>query len=317
MAIRIVSTGHALPSRVVTNADLEKIMDTNDEWIQTRTGIKQRYFCAESENTFTLATEASKMALEEAGLTAEDIDMVVVATTSPNLTFPAVAAQVQAAIGMQHGSAFDVQAVCSGFIYALSNAEAYLRTGKANRVLVVGAETLSRIIDMEDRTTAVLFGDGAGALILENTDGEETFYGTEIFSDGRHADLLKTTGGVGSTGDSGVIEMNGREVFKHATRTLAGMVDIMLEKHNMKEEEIDFLVPHQANRRIIEATAKHLKLSMDKVILTVDRHANTSAASIPLALSESIKSGKIKRGDTLLLEAFGGGFTWGAALLKY
>lgn len=313
----MVSAGHALPSNLVANADLEKLMDTNDEWIQTRTGIKQRYFCESHENTFTLAVDAAKSALHKANLSARDIDMVVVATTSPNLTFPSVATQVQAALGMEHGAAFDVQAVCSGFIYALSTAENYLRLNKANRVLVIGAETLSRLLDMEDRTTAVLFGDGAGAVILENTEGEECFYGTDIYSDGRHCDLLRTSGGVGSDGGLGVITMNGREVFKQATRALAGLVDSMLEKHNMSEDQIDFLVPHQANRRIIEATAKHLGLSMDKVVVTVDKHANTSAASIPLALSESIDAGVIKRGDTLLLEAFGGGFTWGAALLKY
>lgn len=318
MGIKVVSTGHALPSQCITNEALSQKIETSDEWIQTRTGIKQRYFCADHEDVLTLSKQAAEMALETAGLKATDIDAIFLATTSPNLTFPAVAVQLQAALGMTKGFAFDLQAACSGFIYGLSTAENYLRSGKIKRALVVGAEALSRIINMEDRTTSVLFGDGAGAVLLAYDDTpDEGLLDVKLYSDGRYKDLLCATGGVGAVGDIGYLSMRGKEVFKFATRTLAGLVEDMLSSNNIKQEEIDWLVPHQANKRIIEATAKHISLPMEKVVLTVDCHANTSSASIPLALSESIHSGKIKRGETLLLEAFGGGFTWGAALLKY
>lgn len=320
MAVIITGTGGALPKKVVTNADLSKVVDTTDEWIQSRTGIKQRYFKSEGETTSSLATAAAKQALEAANLTADDIDLIVVGTATPDYTFPSVACQVQANLGIEHGAAFDLAAACSGFVYALSTAESFLNTGKATKALVIGAETFSDLITPEDRTTYVLFGDGAGAVVIEKTndDSKEAsgIKAIEIFSNGEYVNDLYSSGGVSTTGTSGKVVMNGREVFKHATKTLSSLVTDMLNKYNLDKESIDWLVPHQANKRIIDATAKHLGLDENKVILTVGEHANTSAASIPLALNVAVREGKIKKHDLIFLEAFGAGFTWGAAIIK-
>ena len=320
MSIIIKSTGAALPSRCITNDMLPDNLDTSDEWIRTRTGIKQRYACGDDESAFTLALSAAEQALDRANLSGMDIDLIIVATTSPNLTFPSVAVQVQSAIGMHKGAAFDVQAVCSGFIYGLSTAESFMRTNKAGRVLLIGTEALTRLIDWNDRSTAVLFGDGAGAIILEKQEDGSTsrgLIGSKFYSDGRGVDQLRTLSGIGILEDAKGIQMNGREVFKNATKTLSDIVTEILTAYNMDKSDIDWLVPHQANARIIEATAKHLNMPMSQVILTVGEHANTSAASIPLALNFAAESGKFKQGDLLLLEAFGAGFTWGAALIEW
>ncbi|MBU6235043.1 MAG: ketoacyl-ACP synthase III [Alphaproteobacteria bacterium] len=314
----IRSTGSYLPARVVTNAELSKTVETSDEWIVQRTGIKQRHIAAEGELTSHMATAAARAALENGKLTPADIDAIVVATTTPDDTFPAVAVKVQAALGMTHGFAFDVQAVCSGFVYALTVANGMITSGQVRRVLVIGAEKMSSILDWNDRITCVLFGDGAGAAILEATEEEgRGILTTHLHSDGRHRDLLYTNGGVASTGKAGTIQMQGREVFKHAVEALAQVVDEALAATGYKPSDISLLVPHQANLRIIEGTAKKLDMPMDKVVVTLDRHGNTSAASIPLALHDAVSNGRVKRGYLLLLEAMGGGFTWGSLLVRW
>jgi len=310
-----------LPKKVVSNDDLAKFVETSDEWIQTRTGIQQRYFKTEGESTSTLAIEAANRAIESAGVSVDELDLVVVATATPDHSFPSVATQVQAAIGMQKGAAFDVAAACSGFIYALSVAENMIKSGSFSKALVIGAETLSNLITPEDRTTYVLFGDGAGAIVVENKTEEEAqgsgVIGTDLFSDGRFKNELYTDGGVSTTASAGHVVMNGREVFKHATRAMSGLVNDTLVKYNIEKEDIDWLVPHQANKRIIDATAKHLNLSADKVVLTVGEHANTSAASIPLAFDKAVRDGRIQKGQLIFFEAFGAGFTWASALVKF
>ncbi|MAF32316.1 MAG: 3-oxoacyl-ACP synthase [Magnetococcales bacterium] len=321
MPIVITGTGSALPKKVVSNDDLAKFVETSDEWIQTRTGIQQRYFKTEGESTSTLAIEAANRAIESAGVSVDELDLVVVATATPDHSFPSVATQVQAAIGMQKGAAFDVAAACSGFIYALSVAENMIKSGSFSKALVIGAETLSNLITPEDRTTYVLFGDGAGAIVVENKTEEEAqgsgVIGTDLFSDGRFKNELYTDGGVSTTASAGHVVMNGREVFKHATRAMSGLVNDTLVKYNIEKEDIDWLVPHQANKRIIDATAKHLNLSADKVVLTVGEHANTSAASIPLAFDKAVRDGRIQKGQLIFFEAFGAGFTWASALVKF
>jgi 3-oxoacyl-[acyl-carrier-protein] synthase-3 len=306
----IRSTGGYLPKKVVTNADLEKLVDTSDEWIVKRTGIKERRLAEKHETTGTMAIEAAKQALANAKLEGKDIDTVIVATTTPDKKFPAVAVNVQQALGIPPGPAFDVQAVCTGFVYALGIANSFIQTGVSKRVLVIGAEKMSGIVDWNDRTTCVLFADGAGAAILEaNTknDGRGVI-STHLYADGRFQDLLFA---------DPLIVMEGREVFKNAVQFMADVVEEVLAKNNLKAEDISLLVPHQANIRIIEATAKKLNLSMDKVVTTVERHGNTSAASIPLALHEAMTGGRIKPGDLVLLEGMGGGLTWGALLVRF
>lgn len=320
MALRsyILATGSYLPDRVMTNAELEKLVDTSDEWIVQRSGIKQRHIAEKDQPTSDLALRAAKDALATAGITAADIDGIIVATTTPDNTFPAVAVTVQAALGAPVGIAFDVQAVCTGFVYALSVADNFIKAGQLKRVLVIGAEKMSSVLDWTDRTTCVLFGDGAGAVILEAREGAEGgICSTHLYANGNLKDLLYTNGGVSTTGVSGHIIMQGKEVFKHAVGLMAGAVEAALEKNNMSADDVDWLVPHQANIRIIEATAKKLDMPMEKVIVTVQNHGNTSAASIPLAFDHGVKSKQIKRGEVILMEAMGGGITWGSALLKY
>jgi len=319
---RVIGSGSYLPARIVTNDDLAQRLDTNDGWIRQRTGIRQRHIAADDEFTSTLGLRAAQSALAQAGLSPESVDLLVCATSTPDETFPATGTRIQAGLGMTRGAAFDVQAVCSGFLYALSMADNMLRLGQAKRALVIGAETFSRILDWEDRGTCVLFGDGAGALLLEATpaNGEAKERGvlsTHLYSDGRHHDALYVDGGPGSTQTTGHLRMEGREVFKYAVIKMAEAIDIALEKNGMTPGDIDWMVPHQANLRIIEAMAKRLNLPMEQVIVTVDRHANTSAASIPLALHEGASDGRIKAGDLVLLEAMGGGFTWGSALVRW
>ena len=308
MYSRIAGTGSYLPEKVVTNADMEKIVETTDEWIQTRTGIKQRHIAADDEMTSDLATEAAKKALEMASVKASDLDLIIVATTTPDKTFPSVATMVQNRIGANGCAAFDVQAVCTGFVYALGIADQFIRAGTVKKALVIGAETLSKIVDWNDRTTCVLFGDGAGAAVLEASD-QPGILSSHLHADGAHEELLHVP-------DS-TIEMKGNEVFKVAVNTLGRIVDETLEANGMEKSDVDWLVPHQANLRIISATAKKLKLSDDRVVITVPEHGNTSAASIPLALDTAVRDGRIQRGETLLLEAFGGGFTWGSVLIKF
>lgn len=314
----IRSTGAYLPDRIMTNYDLEKMVDTSHEKIVQLTGIKERRIAGEKELTSDMAIAAARQALDNAGLTPAAIDAIVLATTTPDDTFPATAVKVQAALGMEHGFAFDVQAVCSGFIYALSMANNLIATGMAKRVLVIGAEKMSSILDWTDRGTCILFGDGAGAVILEETEEPKAgFLTTHLHSDGRYRDMLYTNGGVGATKTAGHIQMQGKEVFKHAVECLASVVEEALAAAHLQPEDIDLLVPHQANVRIIESTAKKLGMSMDKVVVTLDKHGNTSAASIPLALHTAVSAGRVKRGDLVLLEAMGGGFTWGAMLLRW
>ncbi len=317
-----VGCGHYLPERVVENAEFEKTLDTSDEWIQTRTGIKRRHFAAEGEKTSDLALKASEMALKNAGMSGKDIDAIVLATATPDQTFPSTATRLQAAIGMEGGFAFDISAVCAGFIYALANANALIQSGQAKTVLVVGAETFSRILDFNDRATCVLFGDGAGALILQAQEGEGTgadrgILSTDLNSDGRYNDLLYVDGGVSTTQQAGVLKMAGREVFKHAVEKLAATGELALEKAGLAASDIDWIVPHQANLRIITSTAKKMGVPMERVVVTVQDHGNTSAASIPLALSVASANGQIKQGDLLLLEGIGGGLAWGAAALRW
>ena len=314
--------GTSLPKRVLTNGELESMVDTSDEWIVQRTGIRQRHIAGEGETTASLGEGAARAALERAGLTAADIDLIIVATSTPDNTFPAVAVDIQNRLGMHHGFAFDVQAVCSGFVYAVTTADAYIRGGLAKRVLVIGAETFSRILDWTDRTTCVLFGDGAGASVLEAEEGAGTVADrgvltTQLRSDGAHRDKLYVDGGPSSTGTVGHLRMEGREVFKHAVGMITDVIEAAFGATGMTADDIDWMVPHQANKRIIDGSAKKLGIPLEKVVVTVDLHGNTSAASIPLALSAAAADGRIKRGDLVLLEAMGGGFTWGAVLLRW
>lgn len=320
----IDAIGHYLPRNCVTNDELAQKVDTSDEWIKQRTGIHQRYIADEEETTSFMAVQAATHALEHSALAADDIECVIVATTTPDRTFPATATIVQHKLGTsKNGFAFDVQAVCSGFVYAMSVANAMILAGQVKNVLVIGAEKMSAILDWNDRTTCVLFGDGAGAAILtahEGQKGDKTdrgIFSTHLHSNGEHGDLLYVDGGPATTGEVGVLKMEGKEVFRHAVQCLSEVVDETLRANKIMPEEIDYLVPHQANIRIIETTAKKLHMPINKVILTVDQHGNTSAASIPLALSTAVHEGRIKRGDLLLLEAMGGGFTWGSVLVRY
>ncbi|MDP9591816.1 UNVERIFIED_ORG: 3-oxoacyl-[acyl-carrier-protein] synthase-3 [Shinella zoogloeoides] len=314
--------GTALPKRVVTNAELEKTVDTSDEWIVQRTGIRQRYIAGEGETTASLGEAAGRAALDKAGLTAADIDVIIVATSTPDNTFPATAVNIQNRLGMHHGFAFDVQAVCSGFVYAVTTADAYIRGGLARRVLVIGAETFSRILDWTDRTTCVLFGDGAGAIVLEAQEGAGTtadrgVLTAQLRSDGAHRDKLYVDGGPSTTGTVGHLRMEGREVFKHAVGMITDVIVSAFDATGFTADDVDWLVPHQANKRIIDGSARKLGIPEEKVVITVDLHGNTSAASIPLALAAAAQDGRIKQGDLVLLEAMGGGFTWGAVLLRW
>ena len=313
--------GHYLPERVVPNSEFETSVETTDAWIKSRSGIERRHFAAEGQGTSDLATRAAQAALENAGLAADDIDAIVLATSTSDMTFPSAATMVQNALGMTHGFAFDVQAVCAGFVYALTTANSLILSGQANRVLVIGAETFSRIIDMSDRATCVLFGDGAGALILEAVESEGTnadrgILSADLNSDGRYRDLLYVDGGVLSN-NTGFLRMQGKEVFRHAVEKLAQTAETALAKVGLSDSDIDWIVPHQANLRIIKATAQKMGLSMDNVIVTVQDHGNTSAASIPLALSVGVAEGKIKKGDLLVTEAIGGGLAWGSVVLRW
>ena len=317
----VAGCGHYLPERVVPNSEFEKKLDTSDEWIRSRSGIEQRHFAAEGETTSDLATKAAERALADANMQADDVDAIIVATSTADLTFPSAATMVQAKLGMTQGYAFDVQAVCAGFVFALSNANALILSGQAKTVLVIGAETFSRILDWTDRSTCVLFGDGAGALILKAETGtgsqdDRGILSTDLNSDGRHKDILYVDGGV-STQSTGHLKMEGREVFRHAVEKLANTASQALEKASLSNEDIDWIVPHQANIRIIQGTAKKLGLPMDKVVVTVQDHGNTSAASIPLALSVGKERGQIKTGDLIVTEAIGGGLAWGAVVLRW
>ena len=319
---RLAGTGSALPARILTNADLEKFVDTSDEWIATRTGIRQRHVVAEGETTADLAERAARAAMEAAGVQASELDLIVLGTTTPDLIFPSTACLVQHRLGANGCGAFDVNAACSGFLYALSIADAFIRAGIHRTILVVGAETLTRMIDWDDRGTCVLFGDGAGAVVLK-ADAEAGILSTHLHADGGKKDLLYNPVGVSVGFDTtqknagALVRMTGNEVFKHAVKALDSVVDETLAANGLDKSAIDWLIPHQANLRIIEATAKRLQMPMDRVIVTVDRHGNTSSGSVPLALDEAVRSGKVQRGQLLLLEAFGGGFTWGSALIRY
>ncbi|APX24616.1 MULTISPECIES: beta-ketoacyl-ACP synthase III [Salipiger] len=323
MTIRaqVAGVGHYLPERIVPNAEFEKTLDTTDEWIVSRSGIERRHFAAEGQATSELAAHAAEAALADAGLQASDIDALIVATSTPDLTFPSAATMVQARLGMETGFAFDVQAVCAGFVYALANANALITSGTVRRVMVIGAETFSRILDWEDRATCVLFGDGAGALILEAAEGDGTpddrgVLSVDLHSDGRYRELLYVDGGV-STNSIGQLRMEGKEVFRHAVAKLAATAEAAMDKAGITAADVDWIVPHQANIRIIAGTAKKLGLPMEQVIVTVQDHGNTSAASIPLALSVGKAEGKIKRGDMVVTEAIGGGLAWGAVVLRW
>jgi 3-oxoacyl-[acyl-carrier-protein] synthase III len=324
MTMRAVvrGVGHYLPERVVPNAEFESSVDTSDEWIRSRTGIERRHFAAEGQTTSDLAIRAAQAALTDAGMTVDQIDAIIVATSTPDFTFPSVATMVQAGLGSTTGFAFDVQAVCAGFVFALANANGMILSGQANRVLVIGAETFSRIMDWNDRTTCVLFGDGAGALILEAQEGNGTsadrgILSSDLNSDGRHRELLYVDGGVSTTGTAGVLKMQGNSVFKHAVVKLAETAHKALEKAGLTSKDVDWIVPHQANLRIITATAERMQVSMDHVVVTVQDHGNTSAASIPLALSVGKARGQIKQGDLVVTEAIGGGLAWGSVVLRW
>jgi 3-oxoacyl-[acyl-carrier-protein] synthase-3 len=316
----LTGTGSALPVRLVTNAELAQQVDTSDEWIVERTGIRTRHIAGEGETTATLATAAARNALEAAGLTGAEIDLIVLATATPDQTFPATATIVQDAIGARGGIAFDVAAVCSGFVYAVGVADSMLRTGMAKRALVIGSETFSRILDWEDRATCVLFGDGAGAIVLEARESEAAdapgILATRLHADGAHNQLLFVDGGASTTGEIGKLRMKGREVFRHAVNNLSSVLGEVLGDAGFTPDDIDWLVPHQANARILDATARKLNMAPEKVVVTVDRHANTSAASVPLALDVAMRDGRIKPGDLVMIEAMGGGFTWGASLIR-
>jgi 3-oxoacyl-[acyl-carrier-protein] synthase-3 len=314
--------GASLPKRVLTNREMESIVDTTDEWIVQRTGIRQRYVAGEGETTASLGEAAARAALENAGLEPNDIDLIIVATSTPDNTFPATAVNIQQRLGIHHGAAFDMQAVCTGFVYAMATADLYIRGGMAKRVLVIGAETFSRILDWTDRTTCVLFGDGAGAVVLEAGEGEGTsddrgVLTAHLRSDGDHKDKLYVDGGPSTTGTVGHLRMEGREVFKYAVGMITDVIVAAFDAAQLTIDKIDWLVPHQANIRIIEGSAKKLHIPMEKVVVTVDQHGNTSAASIPLALAAAASDGRIKKGDLVLLEAMGGGFTWGSLLLRW
>ena len=318
----IKGVGSYLPSRILTNDDLSRMVDTSDEWIFERTGIRERRIAAKGELTSDLAIAASRAALADAGVEAGSIDLIVVATATPDQTFPATAATVQAELGITTGASFDLQAVCSGFLYALTTADSLIRTGQATRVLVIGAEVFSRILDWTDRSTCVLFGDGAGAFVLEAADGGGTvkdrgILASKLRSDGRYRDKLYVDGGPSSTGTTGHLRMEGREVFRHAVTNIASIIGEILSEQCITANEIDWFVPHQANRRILEGTAKKLGLREESIVITLDKHGNTSAASIPLAFDAAVRDGRIKRGDLVLMEAMGGGFTWGATLARF
>lgn len=318
----VIGTGHYLPTRIVSNAEFAATLDTSDEWIVSRSGIERRHFAAEGEATSHMATHAARAALAQAGIGVDKLDTIIVATSTPDLTFPSVATMVQAQLGMNHGFAFDVQAVCAGFIYALANAHALIMAGTAQRVMIIGSETFSRIMDWTDRSTCVLFGDGAGAVIMEAQQGDGSnadrgILSIDLNSDGRYKDALFVDGGVSTTGTSGLLRMQGREVFRHAIEKLAKTAETALQKAGLSASDIDWIVPHQANLRIIRGTAQKLGLSMDKVIVTVPDHGNTSAASIPLALSVGVSEGKIRPGDLIVTEAIGGGLAWGAVVLRW
>jgi 3-oxoacyl-[acyl-carrier-protein] synthase-3 len=313
----VLGAGSALPKRRIDNEELAQTVDTTDAWIVERTGIRSRYVAGDGETTASLATDAARRALDHAGVIASDIDLIVLATATPDQTFPSSATKVQAALGVDDCIAFDVHAVCTGFLYALSVADSMLRSGNAGKALVIGAETFSRILDWEDRATCVLFGDGAGALVLSAEETDSGILATKLHADGRHNDLLFVDGGPSTTGTVGKLRMKGREVFRHAVVNLADVMNEVLEDAGLSAGDVDWVVPHQANARILDATAKKLGLPPEKVVVTVDRHANTSAASVPLAFDTAIKDGRIKRGDVVVLEAMGGGFTWGAAALRY
>jgi 3-oxoacyl-[acyl-carrier-protein] synthase-3 len=323
MTIRAVvrGVGHYLPDRVVPNAEFETLLDTSDDWIRSRSGIERRHFAAEGQTTSDLATRAARAALADAGLEPDEIDAIIVATSTADLTFPSVATMVQAALGMTRGFAFDIQAVCAGFVYALANGSALIASGQAQRILVIGAETFSRLMDWTDRSTCVLFGDGAGALVLEAAEGNGTpadrgVLATDLHSDGRFKDLLYVDGGV-STHSTGMLRMQGKEVFRHAVEKLAQTAHTSLEKAGLTAEDVDWIVPHQANLRIITATAQRMQVPMDRVVMTVQDHGNTSAASIPLALSVGRQRGQIKEGDLIVTEAIGGGLAWGSVVLRW
>ena len=322
MTIRAVvkGIGHYLPDRIVANSDLEALVETTDEWIRTRSGIERRHFAAEGQMTSDLATRAARAALKDAGLKPDNIDAVIVATSTPDLTFPSVATMVQAQLGMTRGFAFDVQAVCAGFVFALANAQALIVSGQASRVLVIGAETFSRLMDWKDRSTCVLFGDGAGAVVLEagigdGSNADRGILATDLNSDGRYKDLLYVDGGV-STGTTGYLRMQGKEVFRHAVEKLAQTAHTSLGKIGLTGADVDWIVPHQANLRIIAATAQRMHVPMDRVVVTVQDHGNTSAASIPLALSVARDRGQVKPGDLIVTEAIGGGLTWGSVVIR-
>ncbi|KHA52603.1 beta-ketoacyl-ACP synthase III [Sulfitobacter geojensis] len=317
----VIGCGHYLPSRVVENAEFEATLDTNDEWIRSRSGIERRHFASEGETTSSMATAAAKAALKDAGLEADDVDAIVLATSTADFTFPSAATMVQDQLGMTRGYAFDVQAVCAGFVFALSNANALIVSGQAKRVMVIGAETFSKIMDWTDRSTCVLFGDGAGAVLLEAQDGtgdasDRGILATDLNSDGRHRELLYVDGGV-STGTTGYLRMQGNQVFRHAVGKLAATATTAMERAGIAPQDVDWIVPHQANIRIIQGTAKKLGLPMENVVVTVQDHGNTSAASIPLALSVGRERGQIKAGDMIVTEAIGGGLAWGAVVLRW
>ena len=323
---QIIGCGSYLPERILTNGELAGMVDTSDEWIVERTGIHSRHIAAEGEFTSDLAFKASRKALDYAGIAADEIDLIILATTTPDKTFPSTATRVQAMLGLTSGAAFDVQAVCSGFIYGLSVGDNFIRAGQAKTILVIGAETFSRLVDWEDRTTCVLFGDGAGAMILRAHTGNpgnidrttaRGILSTHLHSDGRLAELLQTDGGPSSTQTVGHVRMAGREVFRHAVTNLASVVVEALEANGLSKSDVDWLVPHQANQRIIDGTARKLGMTKDRVVVTIDHHANTSAASIPLAADEAVRDGRIRQGDLVLMEAMGGGFTWGAGLVRW
>lgn len=314
--------GSALPRRIMKNTDFEGVLETSDEWIAQRTGIRQRHIAADDETTASLGEAAARAALDNGGLTPADIGLIVLATSTPNNTFPATAVEIQNRLGMHHGFAFDMQAVCSGFVYAVATADLYIRGGLAKRVLVIGSETFSRILDWTDRSTCVLFGDGAGALILEAQEGEGTIadrgvLAASLRSDGAHKDKLYVDGGPSTTGTVGLLRMEGREVFKHAVGMITDVIEATFSEAGITADDLDWFVPHQANKRIIDASAKKLGIAEEKVVVTVNLHGNTSAASVPLALAVAVADGRVKKGDLVLLEAMGGGFTWGAVLLRW
>jgi 3-oxoacyl-[acyl-carrier-protein] synthase III len=318
----IMGVGSALPARLMTNADISKIVDTSDEWIVERTGIRSRYIAGDGETTRSLAVAAAKKALAAAGIEASAVDLIIVATSTPDNTFPATATMVQGDLGIRQGAAFDVQAVCSGFVYALTTADALIKAGQARTALVIGSETFSRILDWNDRTTCVLFGDGAGAFVLQAHDGvgdnsDRGILSSKLRSDGRYNDKLYVDGGPSTTKTVGFLRMEGKEVFKHAVTNIASVMDEVIKQAGIVAADVDWFVPHQANRRILEGTAKKLGIDENRIVITLDRHGNTSAASIPLAFDAAVQDGRIQKGQLVLLEAMGGGFTWGAILARY